>query len=76
MNQVLFPIRSIFCDFASVARILKDRDGEYEKIEKHMRKFRIIPSISQKTGFKYNSFEVMVLQITSAREKSNVCIMK
>ncbi len=26
-------------------------------------------SISQKTGFKYNSFEVMVLHITSSREK-------
>ncbi len=27
-------------------------------------------SISQKTGFKYNSFEVMVLHITLSREKS------
>ncbi len=27
-------------------------------------------SISQKTGFKYNSFEVMVLHITLYREKS------
>ncbi len=26
-------------------------------------------SISQKTGFKYNSFEVMVLHITLSREK-------
>ncbi len=29
-----------------------------------------ILSISQKTGFKYNSFEVMVLHITLSREKS------
>ncbi len=28
-----------------------------------------ILSISQKTGFKYNSFEVMVLHITLSREK-------
>ncbi len=27
-------------------------------------------SISQKTGFKYNSFEVMVLHITLSRESS------
>ncbi len=27
-------------------------------------------SISQKTGFKYNSFEIMVLHITISREKS------
>ncbi len=27
-------------------------------------------SISQKTGFKYNSFKVMVLHITLSREKS------
>ncbi len=30
----------------------------------------ILFSISQKTGFKYNSFEVMVLHITLSREKS------
>ncbi len=29
-----------------------------------------ILSISQKTGFKYNSFEVMVLHIILSREKS------
>ncbi len=29
-----------------------------------------ILSISQKTGFKYNSFEVMVLHIKLSREKS------
>ncbi len=31
--------------------------------------YRNTLSISQKTGFKYNSFEVMVLHITLSREK-------
>ncbi len=32
--------------------------------------YRKTLSISQKTGFKYNSFEAMVLHITLSREKS------
>ncbi len=32
--------------------------------------YSITVSISQKIGFKYNSFEIMVLHITLSREKS------
>ncbi len=40
VRQNKFGSGSIFCVFASVACILIGKDGEYEKTEKRMRKFR------------------------------------
>ncbi len=40
VHQKEFGSGSIFCVFASVACILIGKDGEYEKNEKRMRKFR------------------------------------